>query len=116
LKRSEFVILIGMMLIVTGIFVILIANSDSSIGFFGVFPFFFVFGTNPLSIPVIFTFVITIIGTTIFIYYFVPNVFGNRYQDEQIERCEHCSSTITNEDNFCAKCGSHLQRQKEGSN
>jgi len=105
-----------MILIVLGIFTILIIYSDSSIGFFGVFPFFFVFGTNPLSVPVLFTFAISFIGTTILIYYFGSIVFWTRYQNEQIERCEHCGSTIANEDNFCAKCGSHLQKQKEENN
>ncbi|MHA1481582.1 MAG: hypothetical protein ACTSQZ_09200, partial [Candidatus Thorarchaeota archaeon] len=103
MKRSELFILIGMILIVLGIFTILIINSDSSIGFFGVFPFFFVFGTNPLSVPFLFTFAISIIGTAILIYYFGSIVFCTRYQNEKIERCEHCGSTITNEDNFCAK-------------
>ena len=116
MKRSEFVILIGMVLIVLGIFTILIVNSDYSIGFIGVFPFFFVFGTNPLSLPIVVSFVISIIGTAILIYYFGSIVFGTRYQNEKIERCEHCGSTITNEDNFCAKCGSHIQKQKVGNN
>ena len=114
MKRSEFAIIIGMVLILTGIFMILITNSDSSIGFFGVFPFFFVFGSNPLQIPIIATSVISIIGTTILIYYFVHIVFGTKYQDEQFERCEHCSSVISIEDIFCAKCGIQIPGQKDG--
>ena len=114
MKRSEYLVLIGMMLIITGIFTILTIYSDSSIEFFGIFPFFFVFGTNPLSIPVIVTFVLSIFGTAILIYYFVPIIFETRFQDGQLERCEHCSSVISDEDGFCAKCGIRLNRQKDG--
>lgn len=114
MKRSEFQILIGMMLIVTGIFTILIIDSDSSIDFFGVFPFFFVFGTNLLSIPVLATFMISIISTAILIYYFMPIVFETRYQNSRLERCEHCNSMISDEDSFCAKCGIKLHGQKDG--